>query len=153
MSWRSKLSWQWIIRGTCLGVLGLCVGAWGLSYVFGADVFHKGSSDLLLQVDSGMLRGTWVRPITYRAAPAGWHAAWNANPRGMPFDPHLFGGDIMGFSVTRDPGASYIGIPLWFPTLLLAVASWIAWRRTGRGETARGFPVEPLASRPEIAGG
>ena len=34
MSWRNRLSWQWIIRGTCLGLLGLCAGLWGLSYFY-----------------------------------------------------------------------------------------------------------------------
>lgn len=58
----------------------------------------------------------------------------------------------LGGFTARLAGTGWVAeIPFWFPSLLLGLIAWIAWTKTR--ETARGFPVEPLASRRENTGG
>jgi hypothetical protein len=38
--------------------------------------------------------------------------------------------------------------PLWFPTLLSALALWFVWRKTHSPYCKKGFPVEPAPTPP-----
>lgn len=80
--------------------------------------------------------GPWPAP--------GWHTELYAAPPGRPFTLHLLDGRVLGFTV--DPVLFSwtnwdVGIPFWFPTVLLALVSLSAWRNTAQPKPGRGFPV------------
>ena len=143
------------MRGACLGLLVLCASLWAVSYFYTAYVFHKGNCEVFVNVVSGRLEVDGRTPIAYRGFfhPPGWSTDYGAYDLAPPFELHLLDGDILGFRAEWVPGQLMVTLPLWCPTALLGLLAWIAWRQTSRGKTVRGFPVEPLASRQEIAGG
>lgn len=171
MSWRNRLSWRWIIRGTCLGLLLFCAALWGLGYFYGAGVSHVGNSSASVasvQVGRGRLRVTYlsgfdvssqigrgnmgspaVRPRVF-FGPRGWRIQAFA----IPASTALRDAGSLGFTVGSvwQFGPDYrVDVPLGSASAFLGVVSWIAWRLTRQSKPGRGFPIEPLASRPEIA--
>lgn len=149
MLWRDRISWRWIIRGTCLGLLGICVGLWGLSYFYAIQVRYVGSVYAAALAEMGVLSALRY-PSTNAPCGPGWDTpCWRV---GGPWLTLALSG-FKVFKVGPQPlnwTRLYVVIPFWFPTVLLALVSWIARRKTR--EPARGFPVEPLASRRENAG-
>ena len=153
MSWRNKLSWRWIIRGTCLGLLLACAGLWGLSYFLYVGVTYTGSPELSVHLRTGRVLGAWLTPDP-RLSPSPRGLSVYGQPAGA--GPHRQDADFPRF-LLREKWTFGIDrrfdIPLCFPSVLLAIVSWIAWRKTGRRKPGRGFPIEPLASRRENLGG
>ena len=92
-----------------------------------------------------------MRPRVF-FGPRGWKIQAFAIPTGIA----LRDAGSLGFTVRSlwQIGPDYrVDVPLGSATIFLGVVFWIAWRLTGRGETARGFPIQPLASRQEDTGG
>lgn len=159
MSWRQNISWRWIVRGMCLGLLGLCVGVWGLSYFCLAGLDHGGRGIVILQGYRGQLtvgyEGVYGQLIGNTPKPYGWSTQW------ATFTPDIahWSDAFPGFTLLPLSGTTlswtncHVVIPLWCPTVLLSFISWIAWRKTGRGKTGRGFSVGPMVSRQESDGG
>ena len=143
------MSKRLIIRGACLSLLGLCVILWGWSYFYLAIVWHGSSSSILtMSIERGKTYGGY-RNLSTTGKP-GWNADWINVPSEHPFKLHLLDGDFLGFEQWQLVwGDWHFGIPFWVPTLLLALLSWFAWRKTASRKELRGFPVEPLVRRRE----
>lgn len=141
-----------MVRGSCLGLLVLCAALWTMSYFYTGTVSRKGSSTILVGVQGGVgvLRAHSIASVL----PPGWSAQWHADLLGNPFSLHLSDRDFLGFGVVQRLGAPVwvFVIPLWFPTVLLALLSWVAWYKTVERKPAQGFPVEPQ-TRPQEAPG
>lgn len=149
------MPWLWIIRGTCLGLLALGLGIWGLSYVCHARVVYNGSYFVVLEVAPGAISvGCNGLPLLVQDTPVARPPGWSVScwPIGSGEGPRFSVAHQFWLERGLKWTDLYVAFPLWFPTLILAVASWIAWRKTGRNKTGRGFPVEPRASRQEIPG-
>lgn len=147
----ASISWRWVIRYTCLALLGLWVGLWALSYLNHPAVIHNGSSTMAMGVDCGGLVVLHYPANSLPFAP-GWHV-WYAAAPGYPFTLSRIGSDFLEF---RAAGSSWgkwdVRIPLSCPIVLMALVSLFAWRKTTQRKMGRGFLVEPLASRQESAG-
>ena len=158
MWWRPKLPWRWIIRYFCLALLILCAGVWVSSHCFDAFFRHTGSRYVAsVRVTGGRAILQWfdhsVSSTLYRE---GWIGEWHTVSLNRDVRQLLLDEDFLGIRLHRLPYIEsnwVVRIPLWCPTALLAIGSWIAWRKTGRGKTGRGFWVEPLTSWPEKADG
>ncbi len=160
MSWRNKFLWRWLIRGTCLGLLGLCVGLWGLSCFYTVGILHTYRSFVSVEVGDGVVSARrslgFISGFMSTAAPP---EGWSVYCRDIPhaFSLNLLREDVLGFRVRAGMAGSHpiwhVTVPFWFPTVVFTVVSWVTWRKTVRPKTARGFPIEPLASRGENAGG
>ena len=153
MSWRNKLSWRWIIRGTFLGLLGFWAGLWVLSYFFNVSAYHddNGRDPLtLVQITWGELTVFHWPDGPRQPPPRSWRVEGRVDHYPLKFFTLIpVNEDFLGFTV-GSPGPDpswWVAIPLWFPTAMLAVVAWFAWRTTRRGKTGRGFPIEPNAER------
>lgn len=145
----SRIARRWIIRLTCLGALLSCSGLWGISYFYDAQFVYGGSSSYFgYFLDRGTVTACGDHAsIADSLPPPGWNGAWEAVPAGVRrFTPDLY--PALGFDVGWAPPWLRVQIPLWFPTAIFGLASWLAWRKTAVREPARGFPVQSHVSRP-----
>lgn len=141
------------------------MGVWGLSYSSVVAVVHEGSvrdgSTLGIRVEAreGLLRVEYVHWEFIYAPHPGWRAEWYDPWPPLRSTLHLLDGDFLGFTIeiVKHEGRAlsdwHVFVPIWCPTLLLTLASSMAWCKVFRRKNARGFPVEPVASQREGAGG
>ena len=138
---------RWIIRSFFIGLLTLCVAAWGWSYYYEHLVFLKhGSNSLGL----GQSNGTWI---------AAW-ATYSGGHEGLNFETSRNTDDLsewlgrqsmvysfLGFFISKDRSSStqlfVVGVPFWFLTILAAVSLFFVWHKTRpKPNPATAFPVE-----------
>jgi len=137
---------RWLIRGSAIALLTLCLSLWGWSY-FHSFLFYCGSllgkSYEVETYMGGAFFGydSFATPSSARRFE--YHR--NAYPwSGYPVDKWF-----LGFTYYEPPYMSYtpgmcfrIGIPFWFPSLLSAGLLWFVWWQTRPKSAWRGFPVE-----------
>lgn len=145
---------RWIIRSLALTLLTLCVVAWAGSYwrdwkISSYDKSGKWYSTQVLRDGC----------ITFTRSPNQTFDLWSTSePVGTPTPTEGLFGDppatpaarrLLGF-VFEPPPFLYVSIPLWFPTLLIAVLLWLVWRTTRPKAPGRAFPVEPATKSGEL---
>lgn len=148
------MQWRWTIRVTCLALRLFSAGVWLLTFFFYPTVGYRDNGSLDVSADAfrGISRWTFQRNLSNAGLGQGWRVCWEAEDHPelrLSTIMAMVGGDALGFTVTRNaqpPFLAYwqVEVPLWFPTALLGLLAWIAWRKT-RGP-GRGFAVEPLAA-------
>ncbi len=138
--------WRWVIRGLAVALLTLCVAAWVGSYFEEVTLIYCSKPGAFWQT-LGINRGE----IVYSEIPD-WRdsAAWTWRlSHGPPFDWHdaysgtkYHGGGFAYQPIAPSSSFSIAFFPMWFLSLLSAGLLWVAWRKTRRRGTGRGFPVE-----------
>jgi hypothetical protein len=135
------MSWRSTIQYTCLSLFVLCVGLWLLSYFYSPTVVHNGSWLVAMGAASGMIGWANFGAHSPNVLP-GWSVQMKPAPT-LDWDCVR---DLITFTVNlTSSSTSLVRIPLWCPTALLALVSWIACRKTR--QPGRGFPVEPQATQ------
>jgi hypothetical protein len=140
---------RWLIRGTALTLLALCVVAWAASYL--TTVWVEYDSPMWgwsWSLESGTLRANDVRSLDgkmLQLGAHGWSAGWREANQLMA-DPPPFLYRLGGFGYWSQSLTEYghrsVCAPVWLPTLLSAVLLWLIWRKTRPAHSGRGFPVE-----------
>jgi hypothetical protein len=142
---------RWLIRGLALALLTLCVMAWVGSYFTRVSVrLQPHGWHITLLIDSGSARCEVDHVPQYIARE--W--VWTLRPPDfmlIEFDYSRAKYHIGGFAYRSDSATwlagfttnlSWIIFPVWFPTLLSALALWLVWRKTRPAYNGRGFSVE-----------
>jgi hypothetical protein len=144
----------WLIRGTTLTLLTLCVVAWVGSYFQSAYVQYMGGGRLtsvrgecgLVWVsvtnDSRYITGQW--DYDHAAAEYTLIRSWyqETDFRGLGFAYRGYESGSLG-GPTR---VRQIWIPLWFPTLVSTLLLFLVWRKTRPKYHGNAFPIEPPAN-------
>ena len=138
---------RWIIRSFFIGLLLLCVGGWGLSYVyddfFGYEYAPTGS--WYMQCGGGKFMFVYEDYISTPRPTGYWFVGHQTHFRNELYGGSK-GGRMLGFRVSWEflPFFSFwhAEIPFWFLSTILAVLLWLAWRWTRPKAQGRAFPVE-----------
>ena len=146
---------RWLIRGFFLGLLVLCAGGWAASGKWWTNAGYSGNQSIWeIKVTKGKA-WIFVFPNHVRGHyDVGWFVNWfpitesdQFNEDGLEDECQHF----LGFSVMQRwsyPFEIWCGVPFWFLSCVLALASWWAWRKTRPlliPKTA--FPVEVVKSK------
>jgi hypothetical protein len=125
---------RWLIRGSFMLPVLLCVVAWGWSYPFRERIAYAGASGVqewaIELGDGGLFLG---RSWGCTEVPG-----WSYEHLGKdPFASDIYGAGfcLFGFQFFRSPVppsgiGSFLIIPFWFPTVLSVMLLFFVWRRT-----------------------
>ncbi|MEX0775164.1 MAG: hypothetical protein WD042_05560 [Phycisphaeraceae bacterium] len=131
-----------LVRSVFLGLLFLCVIAWGWSYPYREHLAYNGvhSQDWVIELGGGAV--FLGRHWGYMDPPG-----WDYYHIGK--DPHAgdlrgAGFSLLGFQFFTSPAppalagmGSFVIVPFWFLTTLLALALILVWRKTRKAKPGR----------------
>jgi hypothetical protein len=127
----------------------LCVGAWGWSYPFREHVDYKrngGRQDWVFEIGGGavFVGRNWGGWQGGAEDTPGWHYEHlGKDPWAGELD--TGGLRLLGFQFFTSPAppaglGSFIKVPFWFASTLLAIALLLVWRKTDKpSPKSRGF--------------
>ena len=138
---------RWLIRGSTIALLTLCLSLWVGSYFRCVLVQSTPSFGKTYLVNTYMGGAAFCFVNHNSNNMAVWHFEYG--PEVWPSsDKPTDGRQFLGFtyfycSIISSSTMTYKGfcIPFWFPSLLSAALLWFVWRQTRLIEW-RGFPVE-----------
>jgi hypothetical protein len=140
--------WRWLIRGSAVALLALCVAAWGVSYWRGVQVWYQSKRGTSYGMGCEWGRLYYFNSLVHLSMRPGWQIGrepaydWTGQDASANF---MF----LGFTFSR-PGHFYeVTIPLWFCTALSAALLFLLWRRTGSRYIGKGFSVEAGGAKGE----
>ena len=139
---------RWIIRSLFIGLLLLCVGGYGFSYIRGCEVADTFNKVWGVQSGWGKLHLSWFGISSFSGL-------WvNDFPVDAGYDleyvDHFHSHYCLGFFIRFEPDRTLFTIPFWFPTTISALLLWWVWRKTRPPVKGRAFPVEPpIPLKPE----
>ena len=145
---------RWFFRVTSLTLLLLCLGAWGWSLRYTVTIQYVDERETGLQLQEGRLRFYQMTKGLFPEPQGLSYSHGEYLDYRVEFETSLPETPPGGFQLhhsesnLKKSGLMFLGVPLWFPTLLLAALTWWTWRKT-RGKDGRGFAMEsPPASSP-----
>ncbi|MEI8195762.1 MAG: hypothetical protein WCI73_07635 [Phycisphaerae bacterium] len=124
-----------------MGLLFLCMGEWGGSYIAGIEIGYN-STGIIYAVDGEfcfvVTTAHWIAVPHFRIDRVGqssltWYEAMGGH--------HAFSFRC-GHYVDFGTDVVWFGVPFWFLTTLSALALLFAWRKTVKPKLLRAFPVE-----------
>jgi len=138
---------RWVIRGSAIALLTLCLSLWGWSYFYELSVrntpyfngvpwvcdFDMYAGSVFFKLTNNAWGGNEFRFERY---PSSWLGLRHAK---------LFPG--FAYHSTRHPIHTIVierelEVPFWLPSLFLGGLVWFVWRQTRVKREGRGFPVE-----------
>ena len=144
---------RWLIRGSAIALLTLCLSLWGWSYFYRFYISYAPSLGKPYLVDTHM-GGVAFGFLFPGATSPGWYFGYDRDA--FPLSDIPGNRQFLGFAYFHWPTVS-IGvttrgfcIPFWFPSLLFAGLLWFVWRHTPPKPAAQGFPVEMTNSNHAI---
>jgi hypothetical protein len=133
---------RWVIRVLTILLLALCLGAGVASYWRFITIAYASESISTLGVGWGRLsfihaasRPAKMGPgwsLDHASVYSGSWARWDERADGK----------FVGFSYHRFSDGFDGTVPLWFPTLVLALLTWFIWRKTRAKVSGNPVPVK-----------
>jgi len=127
----------WIIRGVFLALLLLCVGAWVWTHRSGMSLGWGGRFTGMVVSERGEL---CLMRFDDTSLPFGGIIFQRTGIMGLFGN---MGNGFLGFMWGNEQGQSWIALPFWFLTSVLALILIYVWRKTRpKPNPATAFPVE-----------